>query len=603
MIERCPSCGSPVPEQDRICPSCGWDFVTHKRVAKPVAGAPSPAPPATPEPPKPELPKPEPPKISPLKPIGPAPSAPSPSFGGFALPPARNLNEGPSPVHGLKPLPKLEPREIDAPGEDENPFTLPSSGTKTPPAPEKKPDVPPKKDPAPPEPVKEMPVEKEGFGSRFIRSLRRDAAAPDAPEKKEPPSPAPVIPPEPVDEPPPRARTPEAPVRRVPPPPPPEEPGLDLDLDLDGEPAPVTQKAPPPSAPARPPMPAEEPPAPVPDAAPRAAEPEAPAPAKARAPESAAPTATPAPQAARNSPVYIAAVAGAALGTVSVLAVYLLLRPDTTAGVRPPSGDSPFSRDRTTLSVPAPASPSAATPPASAPPAAPLPAQSPAPLIEAPASAPAKPLTAANAGGPIAPPPPPAAHVVKAPPAAPASAPEDEERPSASFATLPRVVVGGQLPPEKPKPKPAPRAASDEPAPRKARPAAEARPRKPKGPAWNFEGVVFDLLTARGVFAAKLAFLDADGNVAGETETGPGGRYKVALPPGDAKGYMLKISHSDYTDRYIDEGDATSSLREATPEERKILMQAAARNLPWVGNTGKSLHRDLALVPRTTDEP
>jgi hypothetical protein len=116
-----------------------------------------------------------------------------------------------------------------------------------------------------------------------------------------------------------------------------------------------------------------------------------------------------------------------------------------------------------------------------------------------------------------------------------------------------------------------------------------------------FEGVVFDLLTARGVFGAKLIFLNPDGDVVGETDTGPAGRYKIALPPGS--GYKLKISHGDYTERYIDEGDATSSLREATPEERKILMSAAARNLPWAGSEAKPVHRDLALVPKTPEEP
>lgn len=171
------------------------------------------------------------------------------------------------------------------------------------------------------------------------------------------------------------------------------------------------------------------------------------------------------------------------------------------------------------------------------------------------------------------------------------------------------MVVANEPPPAA-KPKPAaPEADAEDdeaPAPKKTRRAAPvaARPRKPKGPTWEFEGVVFDLLTARGVYAAKMQFLDGDGNPAGETETGPGGRYKVSLPAGpDGKGYILKISRSDYTDRYIDEGDQTSSLREATPEERRILMSAAARNLPWVGSPKKAMRRDLALVPKTPEDP
>jgi hypothetical protein len=168
-------------------------------------------------------------------------------------------------------------------------------------------------------------------------------------------------------------------------------------------------------------------------------------------------------------------------------------------------------------------------------------------------------------------------------------------------------VVASEVPSPAPKPAPAAPARDDEstPAPRRAKRASEpARARKPKGPTWKFEGVVFDLLSARGVFAAKMTFLDADGNEIGETETGPGGRYRVDLPPGPAgKGYTLQISRSDYTGRYIDEGDQTSSLREATPEERRILMSAAARNLPWIGSTAKAMRRDLALVPNSPEDP
>jgi hypothetical protein len=646
MISRCPSCGSSVKEEEPLCPSCGWDFVARKRVAKPAAGAPPPPPPAPADP-------------GPPKPKTPPPPAATPSpAGGFALPPARNLNEAPPQSHGLKPLPKLEPRASNAPGEGENPFTLPTpraplspdAGAALPPARVVTPPGPPSGEEKKPAPAaeKEEPSEKNGFGARLMRSFRGDQAPPAEkksdepplrePEKKEGLSLPPVRPPEPVKKSPPPAREPDVPprpkepARRPPPPPPPDEESL---LDLDGSPdvVPLEETPPPPVAPAREreeieELPPEEPVETMAEAEPVSDEPRAPEsepepapaavpaekkPARAAAPKPASPApenATPAPQSARNSPVYIAAIAGAALGTVSVVAIYMLRLPDTSTGVHP-SGESPFSR-----STPAPSAPAAPVP-------TPAPQQSPAPLIEsspapvAPVSgaAPAKEMPAPRVGGPItAPPPPPPAAASPAPPvkaAAPAPAsPAPDERPAASFATLPRVVVGGQLP-AAPKPKAAPAADSSdedaaEPAPRKARPAAEApaRPRKPKGPAWNFEGVVFDLLTARGVFAAKLVFLDADGNVAGESETGPGGRYKVALPPGGAaKGYTLKIIHADYTDHYIDEGDATSSLREATPEERRILMQAAARNLPWVGNTGKTIHRDLALVPKSPEEP
>jgi hypothetical protein len=143
-----------------------------------------------------------------------------------------------------------------------------------------------------------------------------------------------------------------------------------------------------------------------------------------------------------------------------------------------------------------------------------------------------------------------------------------------------------------------PAAEAPKPAPKRRR--ERAKPKRAE-PRWVFEGVVFDLLTARGVFAADLSFLDADGNKVGGVETGPGGRYKVSLPPAKKGGYALKVSRTDYTGRYIDEGDATTSLRDATPDERRILMQAAARNIPWVGNVKTVTRRDLALVPKTSE--
>lgn len=228
----------------------------------------------------------------------------------------------------------------------------------------------------------------------------------------------------------------------------------------------------------------------------------------------------------RGSPVYIAAVAGAAIGTVSVLAVSLLLRQEAAPVQHPASGASPFA--------------------------------------------------ARNAPSEAAPP-----------------APKDDMRPAASFTATPRVTMAASAIPEPAKPAVPKPAAAKKP----------ARRAKSKGPAWVFEGVVFDLLTARGVFAAKLSFVDPDGNVVGETSTGGGGGYKAVLPVGGPHGYALKISHGDYTERYIDEGDATSSLREATPEERKILMHAGVRNLPWVGLPKKSVRRDLGLVPLTLEEP
>jgi hypothetical protein len=192
----------------------------------------------------------------------------------------------------------------------------------------------------------------------------------------------------------------------------------------------------------------------------------------------------------------------------------------------------------------------------------------------------------------------PAAAPASGPAASPAdSAPAptaDFVRPAATFAAEPRVVVNGApepqpapaaAPPPAPAPAPAPAAAPSSPAPSKAAPESVD--------AWTFEGVVFDLLTTRGVFAVRLVFVDDRGGVAGETETGADGRYKIEIPSG--AGYTVKIAHGDYTGRYIDDPDG--SLRTASSDERRLLMQAAAHNRTWVGNPKKAVYRDLALVP------
>lgn len=264
---------------------------------------------------------------------------------------------------------------------------------------------------------------------------------------------------------------------------------------------------PPPAAAAAPspkPVPVKPSPAPVP----RASVPPA---AEARAEE---------PVSQRRSPVLIASVAGAVLGTASVLALYFHQR-----AVPPPARPA----------EPAPASLSPASPPAA----------------------------------------------IVAPPAG-------QSRPSATFASAPRVVVAGETKDAAPAPPPvAPEPdATAAPAPAKA------------GPDWTFEGTVFDVLRTRGVFGATLTFYAPDGKAVGHVETGPEGRYKIVLPFGGAAGYTLKISQPDYAARYLDEGEATDAMRQASPEERKLLMQASSRNRPWIGLPDKAVRRDLALVPR-----
>lgn len=186
------------------------------------------------------------------------------------------------------------------------------------------------------------------------------------------------------------------------------------------------------------------------------------------------------------------------------------------------------------------------------------------------------------------------------------SRPLVENRPAAVFIAPPRVRIISEVNVAAPAPEtavktdglPMPTATQEIP-----KNPAPARRAKPRGPAWSFEGMVFDLITARDVFAVKLSFLDSDGNVVGETETGGDGRYKITVPAGGARGYTLRLAHGDYSGRYIDEGDAANSLRDATPDERRILMQAAARNLPWVGAPDKIVRRDLAILPRFPEKP
>jgi hypothetical protein len=250
-----------------------------------------------------------------------------------------------------------------------------------------------------------------------------------------------------------------------------------------------------------------------------------------------------------------AAIVGAVLGTASVLAVYLLMRPDTAPGSKSAAA-SPFRR---------------ANPAAAAPQQSPTPPESPA-TASAPVTDAARPAASFAA----------VPRVLETPPAA-ATPEADAARPAASFAAAPHSRVTGE------EPQPAPAEAS-----------APAEPREQEEEAsWIFKGLVFDLLTTRGVSGVKLSFLDAAGNVVGETTTGQAGRYEISLPA--VAGCKLKISHDGYTGRYIEEGDATSALREATPEERQTLMSAVARNLPWTGDPKKPVQRDIALMPSAED--
>lgn len=117
---------------------------------------------------------------------------------------------------------------------------------------------------------------------------------------------------------------------------------------------------------------------------------------------------------------------------------------------------------------------------------------------------------------------------------------------------------------------------------------------------WSFRGEAFDLMTGEPVFAAKLSLLDEKGVVVGSAETGTNGRYELTVPGGSVSGYQLKIDRPDYLEHCIDQGAATGALRQATPDERTVLIHAA-HGRPWIGKPGQAEVHDLALIPKSSE--
>jgi hypothetical protein len=544
MISRCPSCGAPAPDEARQCRGCGWDFVANKKGEK------KPAPPKKDEPGA-EKPKPA-----------------APAAQGLSLPPARGgSSEASASGLGMAKLPKVEPGGPAAPGApDENPFALPVARNLGP-KPGESLFAPP---PAPPEP--KLPEAK---------PKKDDETPPKLPEAKPKAAPEPE-PEEPAE---------EEPDALLPPPPPPKkepprkEPPAKVEAPKKPEPAPVPEP--------------EESGAEAEDEAPAAlflpsstkeivVEPEAKR-AKHDAVEAEPVRKAPAetdgaakPKAGRPSAVYLAALAGGVLGLFSVGAIYMMIRSEPPVAARP-TGSSPFGKraagDSTMTPVLDDSAPSAPDASGSVPFQA-----SPAPVahgdVPAPTSLPApvrsKAVEPPSPGRTDSPPPPPA----------PVAAPPKAAPPPRVTATFP--------PASRPAPAPAPVV--------KPRPAPPPAPKKPAGPQWVFEGVVYDLLTTRGAYGVRLVFVDAEDNEVASVETGEDGRYRAAMKPGPAEGYALRILHDDYSGKHIDELDSTSSVRKADLEQRKFLMQAGARSLPWIGITGKPVRRDMALVPRVAAE-
>ena len=297
------------------------------------------------------------------------------------------------------------------------------------------------------------------------------------------------------------------------------------------------------------------------------------------------------PPAGRQTAVYLAAMAGAALGLLSLGAIYMMLGSEPQ-GAAPPTRSSPFGKrstgDSTMVPVlddpaPAPKDPPGANRSLTA------------PMIESPDDEPQPTsIRAPSVSRPVEPPTPGA--IVSAPTQpAPALAPAPAPVPA------PPVVVA---PPKVAPYRPAATFVQTEP-PKRAekpkRPAPVAAPKKVLGPQWVFEGAVYDLITTQGVYGVRLVFLDEKDNEVASVVAGGDGQYRVSMDVGPAAGYTLRIVHDDYSGKRIDELDSTTRFA-ADLEQRKFLMQAGHAAFPWIGSVGKPVRRDMALVPNVPAE-
>lgn len=247
--------------------------------------------------------------------------------------------------------------------------------------------------------------------------------------------------------------------------------------------------------------------------------------------------------AGRRSGAYLAATSIGALGLVSGVAVVLLLRSEPQ-GSAPSAKSSLFGKR--------------ANGEARIAPALDVPVRS-APVVQAPAPAPPPLETPKNV----------------------------HTRPTATFAAAPR-------------PKPAPVSTSDESS--LERPAVmPAEPKKKAEDLWVFEGLVYDLLSTRAVYGARIIFVNAENKELESVESGSDGRYRASIKPGPPEGYVVRIAHEDYTGKLIDEIGSSGDVRRADLKQRQFLMRSGAPGLPWIGSIGKPVFRDVALIP--TEHP
>ena len=154
---------------------------------------------------------------------------------------------------------------------------------------------------------------------------------------------------------------------------------------------------------------------------------------------------------------------------------------------------------------------------------------------------------------------------------------------------IPKVTPPPAPPPEPPKPAPAP-VVEAKPAPPPVEETAEPAPPRPT---WTAEGRVYDMITLRPVFGAKLRF-SAEGEYPVEVETNEKGRYRAVLPEQQA-GYTLAIGAPDFEGtRYFDEIDPPYRTLELA--ERQQLQQMVPGHKPWKAAAGARLRRDLVVV-------
>ena len=158
--------------------------------------------------------------------------------------------------------------------------------------------------------------------------------------------------------------------------------------------------------------------------------------------------------------------------------------------------------------------------------------------------------------------------------------------PKADFATPPPVAAPAPAPVPAPVPAPAP-----VPEVKKEEPKPQEEPEPV--PTWTAEGKVYDMLSLRPAFGAKLRFT-AKRERPVEVETNEAGRYRATLPEVEG-GYTLAIQLPDIDNaRYFDEIDPP--YRTLEQAERLQLQQMVPSHKPWNAKGGARLRRDLVVV-------